>query len=179
MIEAVKKGDVVSVHYTGTLNDGTIFDSSEGRAPLQFEVGAGEVIPGFEKAIEGMNIDEEKKITLSSKDAYGDVKKEMIIPVPREQFPKDKEPAVGMTMVMAGPQGQRIPARVIKVEENRVTIDLNHPLAGKDLTFTVKVVGINEPIMEKEDGCCGGGCTEGGACCEEESDDHKEKCCKR
>ena len=144
----VKKGDKVKVEYTGKLEDGSVFDSSEGKAPLTFEVGAQQVIPGFEKAVEGMKKDEEKEFTLKSEGAYGPVRPEMVQEVPRDKLPEQPEPAVGMMLMMQAPTGQQIPAKITKIEDGKVTIDVNHPLAGKDLVFKVKVVGVNDPEEE-------------------------------
>ncbi len=161
----VNKGDKVQVHYTGTLSDGSTFDSSEGREPLLFEAGAGDVIPGFENAVIGMKMDQEKTFTISSQDAYGPVNAQMVIEIPRERLPPKPEPQVGMQLMMGGPNGERMPALIVKVGTDKVTLDLNHPLAGKDLTFKVKVVGINNPdAMPKGDSCCGGGGCGSGNC---------------
>ena len=156
----VKKGDKVKVEYTGKFKDGEVFDKSEGRGPLCFEVGVGQVVPGFDKEIAGMEKDQEKTFTLKPEEAYGEIRAEMFQEVPRDKLPEKPEPEVGMTLVMKAPTGQQIPAKITKIEEGKVTIDVNHPLAGKELTFTVKVVGINEPEEKKEcgDGACAGGC---------------------
>ena len=145
----IKKGDKVKVEYTGKLEDGSVFDSSEGKAPLCFEVGAQQVIPGFDKAVEGMKKDEEKEFTLKVDEAYGPVREEMVQEIPRDKLPKDPEPKEGMMLMMQAPTGQQIPAKITKVEDDKVTIDINHPLAGKDLTFSVKVVGVNDPEEAK------------------------------
>ena len=145
----IKKGDKVKVEYTGKLEDGSVFDSSEGKEPLQFEVGAQQVIPGFEKAVEGMKKDEEKEFTLKVDEAYGPVKEEMVQEIPRDKLPAEPEPKEGMMLMMQAPTGQQIPAKITKVEDDKVTIDINHPLAGKDLTFSVKVVGVNDPEEAK------------------------------
>jgi peptidylprolyl isomerase len=165
---AVKKGDKVKVHYTGKLDDGTVFDSSEGRNPLSFTIGNNEVIPGFENGIEGMKVKDKKTIKINSDDAYGPVIKELVLEVPRSKLPPQPEPQVGMQLVMRDPSGRQIPARIVKVEKDKVTLDLNHPLAGKNLNFDLEIVGINEPDDEEEEcGCgschddcsgCGGGC---------------------
>ena len=138
----VSKGDLVSIEYAGTLSDGQIFDSSEGREPLQFEVGAGQVIPGFDRAVEGMKLHQEKIFTIASADAYGPVRQEMVLQVPRNKLPAQPEPQTGMVLVLQNPDGQKSSARIVKVENGMVSIDANHPLAGKDLTFKVKVVSI-------------------------------------
>lgn len=138
----VKKGDKVKVHYTGTLDDGTVFDSSEGKDPLQFQVGEGHVIKGFDEALIGMKKDEEKEIKLKVEEAYGNPNPDLVKKVPRDQLPKDKEPEVGMTLIVSLPQGQQIPAKITEITDKEVTIDLNHPLAGKPLNFKIKVVDI-------------------------------------
>ena len=137
----MKQGDKVKVHYTGTLNDGTVFDSSEGKQPLEFTIGNNEVISGFENGIKEMKLNEEKTIKINPKDAYGEKNEQLIISAPRDKFPPQIE--VGGRLVLKGPQGQNIPAVVAEVKDDIVVIDLNHPLAGKELTFKVKVVGIN------------------------------------
>ncbi len=141
---AVKKGDQVSLHYTGTLADGTVFDTSEKRnEPLKFTAGAGQMIPGFDKAVMGMKTGEEKKFTLQASEAYGDRKAELTQVVPRKQLPQDQEPKPGMMLVMGTPEGRQMPATITEVTDENVTLDLNHPLAGKALTFAIKIVEIS------------------------------------
>ena len=137
----MKSGDKIKVHYTGTLNDGTIFDSSERRDPLEFTIGNNEVIAGFENGVKDMKLNQEKTITINPKDAYGEKNQQLIISVPRDKFPPKIE--VGGRLILKGPQGQNIPAFVNEVNENNVVVDLNHPLAGKELTFKIKVIEIN------------------------------------
>jgi peptidylprolyl isomerase len=151
MVDKIKKGDKVKVEYTGKLADGKVFDTSKGRDPLSFEMGAKQIIPGFEKNVEGMKVGEEKTFTLSVEESYGPVKKELVQEIPRDKLPKEQEPQEGMMLMMKAPTGQQIPARIVKVAEDKVTLDLNHPLAGKELTFEVKVVGVNEPEEEKKE----------------------------
>lgn len=139
---AVKANDKVKVHYKGTLSDGQVFDSSEGRDPLEFTVGAGQVIPGFENGILGMEIDESKTIEIPSAEAYGEPKAEMIQEVPMSQLPEEIKPEVGMQLMTQTPDGQQIPLVVTEVKEDTITVDANHPLAGKDLTFELTLVGI-------------------------------------
>jgi len=139
----VKKGDKVKIEYTGTLTDGTIFDTSEGRDPLEFEAGSGVVIPGFDKAIIGMKKGEEKDIEIPCKEAYGEPNPNMVQEIPRDKLPKEQEPKEGMMIGIGLPNGQQLPAKISKVTKTVVTLDLNHPLAGKDLNFHIKVVGIN------------------------------------
>ena len=140
----VKKGDKVKVEYTGTFENGEVFDASEKHGqPLEFEVGAGQMIKGFDEAVVGMAKDEEKEITLKPEDAYGDPKDEMIQKVPKDKLPKEQEPAVGMTIGVGFGDGRQMPATITEVTDTEVTIDMNHPLAGKTLTFKLKVVEIN------------------------------------
>jgi peptidylprolyl isomerase len=148
----IKKGDKVKVEYTGKLKDGSVFDTSEGKDPLSFEIGAKQVIPGFEKEIESMQVGEEKTFSLSVEDGYGPVRAELQQEVPIDKLPPEPEPKEGMMLLMKAPTGQQIPAKIIKVADGKVTIDLNHPLAGKELTFTVKVAGVNDPEAEENDG---------------------------
>ncbi|MBW2983519.1 peptidylprolyl isomerase [Candidatus Woesearchaeota archaeon] len=138
----VKNGDKVKVNYKGTLDDGTVFDTSEGKAPIEFEVGAKKVIPGFENAILGMNKGDEKKIKLKPEEAYGILRPELVKKIPRTVLPKDQEPKPGMMMLMKTKEGVQIPARIKEVTDKDITIDLNHPLAGKTLNFKIKVIDI-------------------------------------
>ena len=139
----IKKGSKVKVEYTGTLDDGTVFDTSEKHGkPLEFEVGANQIIPGFEKAIVEMKKGEEKKIKLSPKEAYGDNNPELVKKIPRDKLPKE-ELKPGMMLLMGLPDGQQMPVKIIEVGEKEVTLDLNHPLAGKTLNFKIKVVDVS------------------------------------
>ena len=142
IMESAKKGDKVKVEYTGTFDNGEIFDTSEGREPLQFEIGAGQVIKGFDKAMEGMNVGEEKEIKLEPTDAYGDHNPQLLKKMPREQFPQDREIKKGMMVALRGPDGSQIPVTIAEADEKEVTLDLNHPLAGKKLNFKLKLVEI-------------------------------------
>ena len=137
----MNQGTKVKVHYTGTLNDGKIFDSSEGREPLEFTIGNNQVIKGFEDGIKGMKVNEEKTIKIKAKDAYGERDERMVASVPRDKFPPEVQ--AGGTLLLKGPNGERLPAVVKEVKDDAVIIDMNHPLAGKDLNFKVKVVGID------------------------------------
>ncbi|MFH1432609.1 MAG: peptidylprolyl isomerase [archaeon] len=139
----VKKGDKVKVDYEGTLDDGTVFDSSkQHNEPLEFEVGGGQIIKGFDDAVVGMNKDEEKDIKLEPKDAYGDHNPQLLKEVPKEHLPKDQELKAGMMLAATTPNGEQIPAKITEVKDDAVLIDLNHPLAGKVLNFKIKVVEI-------------------------------------
>ena len=137
----IKQGDKIKVEYTGTLESGKVFDSSEGKKPLEFTAGTGMVIPGFDKAVIGMKKGEEKKFSIKPENAYGELKKELKKEIPRTALPKDKEPKVGMGLMMNSPQGQ-IPARISAVTKDKVTLDFNHPLAGKTLNFKIKIADI-------------------------------------
>ena len=137
-----KANDKVKVHYKGTLSDGKVFDSSEGRDPLEFTLGTGQVIPGFDKGIEGMAVEESKTINIPAEDAYGEIRAELIQEVPRTNLPEEINPEVGMQLMSNTPDGQQIPLVVTEVKEESITVDANHPLAGKDLTFEVTLVGI-------------------------------------
>ena len=139
----VKSGDQVKVHYTGKLEDGTVFDSSVGRAPLEFEVGAGMMIKGFDAAVDGMAIGEKVTAEIPAAEAYGESNPELIIDVPRQNLPPDMTPEVGQQLAMTQPNGQQVPVKVAEVHEDKVVIDANHDLAGKDLIFDIELVSIN------------------------------------
>ena len=139
-----KANDKVKVHYKGTLSNGEIFDASEGRDPLEFTLGSGQVIPGFDKGVEGMKIEESKTIVIPSAEAYGEVIKELIQEVPKSQLPEEIKPEVGMQLFSSTPDGQEIPLIITEVNEDNIIVDANHPLAGKDLTFELTLVGINK-----------------------------------
>ncbi|KAB7731180.1 peptidylprolyl isomerase [Rudanella paleaurantiibacter] len=139
-----KAGDTVQVHYTGTLDDGTIFDSSAGRTPLEFTLGGGQVIPGFDNGIEGMSIGEKRTINIPVEDAYGPVVEDHVFSIERNEIPAEIPLEVGMTLNMHQEGSpQPIPVIVRQVTETNVVLDANHPLAGQDLTFEVELVGIN------------------------------------
>ncbi len=139
----VKKGDKVKVHYTGKLQDGSVFDSSIDREPLEFEVGAGMMIAGFDAAVNGMKIGDKKVAEIPANEAYGEVNKEMIVEVKRTQLPPDLEPQVGQQLGMQQPNGQSVPVVVAEVKEESIVIDANHPLAGKDLIFEIELMEIS------------------------------------
>lgn len=140
---AIKKGDKVKVEYTGTFEDGTVFDSSEKHGqPLEFEVGAGQMIPGFDNAVVGMKKGEEKEITIKPADAYGEHNPQLMKKVPREAIAGLKDPKPGMMLGLATPDGKQFAVKIAEVTDKEVAIDLNHPLAGKTLKFRIKVVDI-------------------------------------
>lgn len=139
----VKENDKVKVHYTGKLDNGQVFDSSVDRGqPLEFTVGQGQMIPGFEKGIMGMAVNEKKTITIPSEEAYGERNNDLLKEVPNEQLPPEIKPEVGMGLVSKGPQGQEIQLVVAEVKDNSIIVDANHPLAGQNLTFDLELVGI-------------------------------------
>lgn len=139
----VKEGDKVSIEYEGKLEDGTVFDSSKTQGkPMELEIGKKLVLPGFEKALMEMEEGEEKEFKLPSAEAYGQYKEELKQKFPREQLPKEHEPKVGMVLMVKTQEGQQFPAKIVEVTDKEIALDMNHPLAGKDLTFKVKVVSI-------------------------------------
>ena len=138
----VIKGNMVKVHYTGTLADKTVFDSSLEREPLEFTVGAGQMIAGFDKAVEGMQIGESKEVSIPANEAYGERQDEAIISVPKTQLPEGLEPSEGMQLEAASPDGRKQLLVITEVKEEEVVLDGNHPLAGKDLTFDIELMEI-------------------------------------
>lgn len=141
-MSVIENGSTVKVHYTGTLEDGEVFDSSVSREPLQFTMGQGQLIPGFEKAIIGLKVGDKTTTTIPAAEAYGEHNPQMEIKVTRAQLPEDLEPEIGMQLQLNQPNGQPIPCIITNVEGDEITIDANHPLAGKDLTFEIEVVEI-------------------------------------
>ncbi len=137
-----KAGDTVKVHYTGTLNDGTQFDSSEGREPLEFTLGTGTVIEGFDEAVTGMAVGDRKTVTIPSTEAYGEHNPDMVHAIPRDAIPDDIELEVGLVLNAQGPDGQVLSFTVAEFDADTVTADGNHPLAGQDLTFALELVSI-------------------------------------
>lgn len=140
MAHKIQKGDHVTVEYTGTLDDGTEFDSSKNHGPLEFHAGVGQMIKGFDDAVMDMEVGQEKTVTISAEEAYGQPDKRLIHKVPRESLPEGPTPEVDMMLTVNLPDGNQIPARIVEVSEKEVTLDLNHPLAGKALTFKIKVL---------------------------------------
>ena len=137
-----QNGDAVKVHYVGTLTDGTLFDSSQGREPLEFVLGTGKVIPGFENALVGMSVGENKTVTIPADAAYGQRHEHMIREVPRASMPDDIQLYEGMVLHAQGPEGQTLSFTVASFDDEMVKIDGNNPLAGKDLTFALELVAI-------------------------------------
>lgn len=141
-MQKVKAGDTVKVHYHGKLVDGTTFDSSEGRDPLEFKVGSGQVIKGFDDGVSGMSVGEKKTIQIPVEEAYGPRNDEMVVQFPKSNFPDDLNPEVGMQLNMTNGEGQVIPVVIIDVQEEFVVLDANHPLADKELVFEVELMDI-------------------------------------
>lgn len=140
-MQAAKSGDVVHVHYTGTLEDGRVFDSSKGLDPLAFTLGAGQVIPGFDQAITGLTPGDEKRITIPADEAYGPHRDELVLVVDRTELPADMEPAAGQQLQLSQ-EGESYVVTITDVTAEQVTLDANHPLAGQDLTFELQLVEI-------------------------------------
>jgi peptidylprolyl isomerase len=138
-----KAGDTVAIHYTGTLPDGTKFDSSEGRDPLEFVVGSGQIIPGLDGALPGMSVGDKKTVQVECAQAYGPSNPEMRQAVPREGIPSHIPLEIGTQLQMQTPEGQALPVRVVEVDEATVTLDANHPLADQDLTFDIELMRID------------------------------------
>ncbi|WP_136810489.1 FKBP-type peptidyl-prolyl cis-trans isomerase [Desulfosediminicola flagellatus] len=141
-MQQAKNGDKVKVHYTGSLEDGSIFDSSEGHEPLEFEIGSGQVIVGFDEALTGMTVGEKKTVKIPCAKAYGDIQNELVLQVPLAQVPADLNPEIGMHLEVGGAQGEVMRVTIIDINETVVTLDANPPLAGKDLTFALELVAI-------------------------------------
>ena len=141
---SIKKNNTVKVHYVGTLDDGSIFDKSKEDSPLEFIVGAGQLIPGFENAVEGMSLNEEKNIKIKADDAYGQRNEDLVKDFPRSFFPNGFNPENGALLTLEDNMGRPIPGIVKSVSVEKITLDLNHPLAGKNLNFKIQVTNIEE-----------------------------------
>lgn len=182
MAEKVESGNFVQVHYTGTFDDNTVFDSSDGKDPLEVLAGTGMLIKGFDEALIGMVDGEKKEITIEAKDAYGEPNDMLIQNVPRAELSDDMTPEVGMVLGVKAPNGQVFPATIKEVTEEEIVLDANHPLAGKTLHFKLELVSHREPTEDDmakfnhshEGHSCGcgddGECCGSGACGSEEGD---------
>lgn len=137
------QGNTVKIHYKGTLTDGTVFDSSEGREPLEFKIGSGQVIPGFEEAVHGMEPGEKKQVNIPSDKAYGPRNEQLVITIPKNQVPEDLKPEVNQRLQMGGPGGQVVYVTVTGITDQEITVDANPPLAGEDLIFDIELVEIS------------------------------------
>ena len=159
-MQKVDNGLFVSIHYTGTLDDGQVFDSSRERQPLEVEMGAGVVLKQFENALMGMALNDKKEFTLAPEDAYGERNEELSHTFDRSELPDGADPKVGDVLSLSSSDGQQFPARIVEADEEKIVLDLNHPLAGQTLKFEVEVVGISEtrtqPAPNFGSGCnCG------------------------
>jgi peptidylprolyl isomerase len=141
-MQQVKSGDKVRVHYHGKLRSGETFDSSQGREPLEFTVGSGQVIKGFDDGVKGMQIGDKRTVEIAVEDAYGEKEEGRVVEFPKEQFPPELNPEIGMQLMMSDGQGHQIPVLVSEVKEESVVLDANHPLAGQDLIFDIELVEI-------------------------------------
>ena len=141
-MQQVKSGDKVKVHYHGKLTNGETFDSSDGRDPLEFEVGGGMVIRGFDDGVSGMQVGEKKTVNIPFNEAYGPRNPEMIVEFPKDRFPKEMEIEIGMPLMMSGGQGEQFQVVVTQIKDETVMLDANHPLAGQDLVFDIELVEI-------------------------------------
>ena len=141
-MQQVKSGDTVKVHYHGKLTNGTTFDSSEGREPLEFEVGSGMVIAGFDSGVTGMSVGDKKTIEIPVDEAYGSKQDDLLMEFPKSNFPEDMVPEVGMSLNMSNGSGQNFPVVIREVKDDVVVLDANHPLSGEDLVFDLELVEI-------------------------------------
>jgi peptidylprolyl isomerase len=156
-MEKVENGQFVSVHYKGTLQNGEVFDTSDGRHPLEVQIGEGQIISGFENALMGMSLNEKKVFTLDPEDAYGQKDESLTHSFPRADVPAEINPEVGQTVALCSSEGQQVPALITEMDDEKVVVDLNHPLAGQTLTFDIEVVGISATATQEPAGC-GSGC---------------------
>lgn len=140
--QKAEQGDKVAVHYTGRLDSGEVFDSSQGREPLEFTVGSGQVIPGFDEAVSGLEVGASREVRIDPERAYGAPREDLIVEVERTQFPAEAEPQVGQQVQVQVAPGQNRVATIADIAEESIRLDLNHPLAGKPLTFEVELVEI-------------------------------------
>lgn len=141
-MQQANNGDKVKVHYHGRLRSGETFDSSQGREPLEFEVGAGQMIKGFDEGVKGMQVGDKKTVEIGADEAYGQREAGNLIEFPKDQFPPNMNPEVGQQLMLSNDQGQQFPVVVAEVKEDSVVLDANHPLAGQDLIFDIEMVHI-------------------------------------
>lgn len=164
-MEKVESGKFVTVNYKGTLESGEVFDSSEGGQPMEVQVGSGQVIQGFENALMGMELNEEKAFTLEPDEAYGHRDENQLHTFSRQEVPPEMNPQVGDVIGLQTPDGQQIPAKIAEADEEKVVVDLNHPLAGEKLNFDIQVVGISDTPTQMSADCSAGGCDCSSGCC--------------
>jgi len=142
-MSTVKENDTIKVHYTGKFANGQVFDSSLEREPLEVQLGQGQLIPGFEKALVDMAVNEKKTVNITKEEAYGEINKELFQKVPKTELPEDMKPEVGMGLVGSRPDGSQQQFRVSEVNDDHIVLDANHPLAGQDLIFDLELIAIN------------------------------------
>ena len=165
MTEAIKNGDTISVNYTGKFETGEVFDTSEGKTPLKFTTGQGQLIKGFNAAVIGMNVGDKKTVTILPEDGYGERNEEMVVDMPKSNLPEDIKVEVGMTLQLADQAGNPVPATVHKIYEDIIKMDVNHPLAGQTLIFDIEIAETGlEPDAPSSCGD-GGGCGGCGGSC--------------
>ncbi|MFP3981986.1 MAG: peptidylprolyl isomerase [Desulfobacterales bacterium] len=164
-MEKVESGKFVTVNYKGTLESGEVFDSSEGGQPMEVQVGSGQVIQGFENALMGMELNEEKSFTLEPDEAYGHRDENQLHTFSRQEVPPEMNPQIGDVIGLQTPDGQQIPAKIAEADEEKVVVDLNHPLAGEKLNFDIQVVGITDTPTQMSADCSAGGCDCSSGCC--------------
>ena len=162
-MEKVENGFFVSVDYKGTLENGQVFDTSQGRQPLEIQMGAGQLIEGFETELMGMTLNEKKVFTLAPENAYGQRDESLTQSFPTSEVPSGMNPCVGMTVGLTTPEGRQVPARIVPLDDDKLTMDLNHPLAGESLTFEIEVVGISTTPTQTPM-ACGSGCNCSSGC---------------
>ncbi len=160
MTDKIKVGDTISVDYTGKLQSGKVFDSSEGKTPLKFTVGAGMLIKGFDQAVIGMKAGEKTSVVIEPEDGYGQRNEDLFVEIPKIDFPQELEPEVGMQLDLENPQGHPVAATIVEIGEASVRMDINHFLAGKTLEFDIAIVetGLEPDVHSCQSGACNSGC---------------------
>lgn len=163
-MKKVENGMFVSVHYKGTLKNGETFDSNHENNPLEVEIGSGALIKGFENALMGMSLNEKKAFSIETEEAYGQRDESLVYSFARKDIPADMELEVGQMVGLNSPQGHQIPAQVVEVNDEKVTVDMNHPLAGEKLNFEIEIIGISDTPTQTST-ACGSGCGCSSECC--------------
>jgi len=164
-MQKVENGKFVTVEYKGVMENGEVFDTTEGRQPIELQVGAGQIIKGFEDALLGMELNEKKNFDVEPQDGYGTRDENNIHTFSRDEVPAEMNPQVGEMIGLQTPDGQQVPARVAQFDDEKLVVDLNHPLADQTLSFEVEVVGINDAPTQMAEGCGSGGCDCSSGCC--------------
>lgn len=174
MTEAIKSGDTIAVDYTGKLEDGEVFDTSEGKSPLTFTVGSGQLIKGFDQAVIGMKKGESKTVTISPEEGYGPRNEDAVVEIPREHIPEEIPLTEGLQLQLQDPNGMPVPARVAEITDETVKMDINHFLAGKTLEFDITIAQTGLIPVDSSCGCgCGTDAEDCGSGCEGSCGDHK------